>query len=355
MNNNIEYDKCILKEKSRALKFIAVVLMIILHTFAFPERIEGVNFISIWNIGERAIEYKLSKFGEICIGMFIFLSGYGLYIQYGENIKVQYIFQRLLKLYMNYWVVIAIFIPIGQYMGKYKIEMKSFLLTITGIKPSYNGEWWFITLYIMLLIVYPLLVKILEKYNIILVGGVSFVINVIGFVITKLVYIIGSTGILTHLVSILLGGQFLFVMGMMVAKYRLFDALKNRLDINRKYYILIAIILSFIILFMIHIPIIGEISKLILIPVFIFVVGNLLSEKTWLNILGKHSTNIWLVHSFFCYYLFQELAFLPKYSILIIIWIYILSIGCSFGINLIIRCLDVIIEKFIPNCLRQIS
>lgn len=311
--------------------------MVIYHTFAFPDRVDKNMFISILKIEKDIpIEYNLATFGGICVGMFLFLSGYGMYVYYKDTINTKNIVQRILKLYMNYWVIVSIFIPIGVYMGKYKFHLKEFLLTITALKPNYNGEWWFITLYIMLILFYPLIVIAINKYNKNLIITISFLINITGFMLTKISNRLIYQGLVISLLNILLGGQFLFVLGIVVAKYGLFDKLKNQLNISRIKYFGLTIIISIIIWGVIKIPIIDEVGKLVLTPIFIFTLANSIKEKSRLSWLGDHSTNIWLVHSFFCYYLFQELAFAPKYSILIIAWIGILSIGCSFLINLFI-------------------
>ena len=327
------YDTYITKDKSKSLKFIAVILMVMLHTFAYPDRIKNVDFISIYKLnGQIPIEYYLSKFGEICVGIFLFLSGYGLYIQYKDECNMRKNFERILKLYINYWIVIAIFIPIGLFMGIYKLNIKELVLTITALKPAYNGEWWFITLYIMFVLMYPLIIKIVNNNNKNKILFISFITNIVGFIGTKLTYILGYTYIYLELITILLGGQFLFILGIVVAKYSLFDKLSIRINENRKMTIVVTLF-TFIV---INIPIIGEISKLILIPIFIFVLVNMIKEQSILSNLGKHSTNIWLTHSFFCYYLFQDIAFMPKYSLLILIWICVLSIGCSLVINFIL-------------------
>ena len=327
------YDTYITKDKSKSLKFIAVILMVMLHTFAYPDRIKNVDFISIYKLnGQIPIEYYLSKFGEICVGIFLFLSGYGLYIQYKDECNMRKNFERILKLYINYWIVIAIFIPIGLFMGIYKLNIKELVLTITALKPAYNGEWWFITLYIMFVLMYPLIIKIVNNNNKNKILFISFITNIVGFIGTKLTYILGYSNLILELITILLGGQFLFILGIVVAKYSLFDKLSIRINENRKMTIVVTLF-TFIV---INIPIIGEISKLILIPIFIFVLVNMIKEQSILSNLGKHSTNIWLTHSFFCYYLFQDIAFMPKYSLLILIWICVLSIGCSLVINFIL-------------------
>ncbi|MCQ9628451.1 hypothetical protein HS141_16150 [Cetobacterium somerae] len=55
--------------------------------------------------------------------------------------------------------------------------------------------------------------------------------------------------------------------------------------------------------------------------------GNFL-EWTFFK-LGKHSTNIWLMHSYFTLSYFQDLVFYPRYSILILIFTFILTTSIS--------------------------
>lgn len=338
------YDKLISKNKSKSLKFIAVILMVILHTFAFPDRIKEVEFISIYNInGNIPIEFYLARFGELCVGMFLFLSGYGLYIQYKDNPNIKNIFKRILKLYINYWIVGVIFIPIGVYLGIYKLNIKKLFFTITALKPNYNSEWWFITLYIMLVLLYPIIIKYINKYNKNKILIISFIINIIGLIGTKMTYIFGYSNLIVELLTILLGGEFLFLLGIIVAKYSLFDKLNSKINRSRTFYYLMTVFMIFISFVFINISIIGEIAKLILIPIFIFVLSNIINEKSILSYLGQHSTNIWLTHSFFCYYLFQDLAFMPKYPLLVLIWICILSIACSFIINYILNFINKIL------------
>lgn len=44
-------DKQITKDKSKGIKFIAVLIMIILHTFGFPDRIVPYSYVSIFRFG----------------------------------------------------------------------------------------------------------------------------------------------------------------------------------------------------------------------------------------------------------------------------------------------------------------
>ena len=59
--------------------------MITYHLFAFPARIVEVSYNSLFEIGGQTIQFYISRAGGICVGMFTFLSGYGLYISYNKG------------------------------------------------------------------------------------------------------------------------------------------------------------------------------------------------------------------------------------------------------------------------------
>lgn len=66
------------KEHTKIAKGIAILLMLTHHLFAFPDRIHlDQGYISLFSIGDNNIEFIMGVFGNICISMYIFLSGYG--------------------------------------------------------------------------------------------------------------------------------------------------------------------------------------------------------------------------------------------------------------------------------------
>ena len=131
-------DKIITKNKSKSIKFIAVCLMITYHLFAFPARIVEVSYNSLFEIGGQTIEFYISRAGGICVGMFTFLSGYGLYISYNKNISYKGILKRIYNFYKKYWLVFFIFILGGFILGKYKFNLTQFILNFIGLEDSYN-------------------------------------------------------------------------------------------------------------------------------------------------------------------------------------------------------------------------
>lgn len=139
------------KEHTQIAKGMAIILMLIHHLFAFPNRIlTKQSYKSLLLINGLQIEYYIGVFGKICVAMFLFLSGYGLYIITSKNNKfsIKDAIIRISRLYINYWTVFLIFIPIGFIFFGRTLNIKEFILNFLGLSSSYNGEWWFFRLYV---------------------------------------------------------------------------------------------------------------------------------------------------------------------------------------------------------------
>lgn len=74
---------------------------------------------------------------------------------------------------------------------------------------------------------------------------------------------------------------------------------------------------------------------------------SLLHRFSWIDKilmeLGKRSTSIWLIHTYFCYYLFQNFIYSFKYPIIIITVLMAISWGCA----IVIDKLNSIIQKLL--------
>lgn len=340
-------DTIISKKISLELKAIAVLLMVFLHLFAFSQRISNVEYISLGTLNGQPIEYYLACMGEICVGMFVFLSGYGLYQTYDKGVTYQGILSRILKLYQQYWKIFSVFVLIGLLMGVYQFDLINFILNILALKSSYNAEWWFIRLYVVLLLFYPTLIKISHRYPAKWILILSFVFNIGGFVFTRILSMINLSSILLELLRYFMEYQFYFICGVTIAKNGYFNGMRQKISFNKVTSIISTVIILGIISVSIHISVIGEIAKLILIPTFIFCVSLSLGQNNLLKWIGKHSTNIWLIHSFYCYYLFQNFTFMPRYSFLIFVWTIVLSITSGYFIDQFFI--------FISNCSVQLK
>lgn len=309
-------DNSISIEKSKSIKFIAVIMMVFYHLFAFPDRIKNVSFISIYKINNIPIEFFISSFMGICVSIFLFISGYGLYKKYGENFKFIHSIQIIKKLYKNYIIVFCLFVPIGYIMGKYHFEIKEVILNLSTLSSSLNGEWWFLNLYFMLVISYPIGIFIVSRLNlkisIVWILGMNF----FGMILTKFILVINTNNLLLKIFSIYFVKSFYFYFGILVAKYSIFDRLNNKLNLKKVEKIIILFLITLALIFKLNIPILGEYVNMALQIIFIYLLVNMISSHNYFNRASKHTTNIWLTHSFFVIIYFNIQHFCLSYLFL---------------------------------------
>jgi len=361
------------RKHTQIAKGVAVTLMMIHHLFAFPERIENVSYISLLHFGNfglykyTSIEFFLGDFASICVAMYLFLSGYGLCksMLSKEKFTIKDSIKKMMKFLTNYWVIFIIFVPIGLIWFRgdngYHLNIVEFMANLFTLSSSYNSEWWFVRLYIELLLIFPLVKRILK-------GGIAstltmtlglYMLSIIMEVIVMklpLLFFLKENFIYHDIMNILFW-QVTFCMGYIIAKFNLFNYINKQLKIrgldkNVFYITLILAIICFRIKFSAICISIGKGNAsyidFILAPIFIFVCTNLIYRikgSCIFLILGKHSTNIWLTHTFFCFYYFQRFVFLPRLSILILIWLAVLSIAASIFINFLVKKLEGFIKK----------
>lgn len=310
-----------------AMKAIAILFMLMHHLWAFPDRIAGGPLESILHFSNFPLTVHIGVFGKICVSIFFFLGGYGLYKKYfGKRYNLA---ERLKKLYFAYWKIFVIFVPIGfiffsnqnaycadagVYSAFSSFSIKEFLLNLTGIESTYNKEWWFLINYAIALVLFPLIRKIVDRFSV----GVNITI--------------------VALVTILLTDIFpyaaCFWMGAIVARHSLFDKLYSSIPQNK---ILRTIIDVSIWLFVIVLrqKITGDQLDIIFVPLItiasIDIVGRLNFLKNCLTPLGKQSTNMWLIHTIFCYYfgVTAKIVAAPRYAIPALIILFAMSYAAS--------------------------
>lgn len=344
----MDNDNVFTKEHTEIAKGIAIILMLMHHLFAFSDRIKVGGYISILQLKGINIEVIAGGFGKICVGMYLFLSGYGMYYVLSKKgeFKFRDSYNQFKKLYFNYWIVFILFIPIGFMFFLNKFNLLEFILNFIGLVSSYNKEWWFFRTYVELIILFPIIRKILGTDIILgfiktfLIFSIAFVCDTIFKIIPRLDFI-KEIWIYNEVYNILLW-QCAFSVGYLCAKSNLYKKIKQILGKikcdNKIFYFIIILLVIMVRRYKGY-----EIFKdPVLVPVFIFSIVNILYKsriQKIFNYLGKHSTNMWLTHTFFCYYYFQGLTFYPKISILILIWLIILSLSASYIINYILKCI----------------
>lgn len=331
------------KNQIKVTKGIAILFMLLLHLFCTKDY-QG-KFVPLLMIGQTPLVYYLALFGDCCVAIYCFCSGYGLFLSYKNN-PVQYVknnLLRLLKLYINFWIILILFVVIlGPVMGQgniYPGNWKTLLLTFLGIKTAYNGAWWFLTTYIILVITSPISNKIVESNKPIKIVILSFIIYFIAYLQRiKNIIIIDNQVVTWIITQAALWGtsQFPFIVGSIFAEKKIYSKIKKRTDYIKGKNIFGSLLI--IIMIIGH----GFIQSLFIAPftgIAFIIIFNIMNMPNCIwkgfDYLSSHSTNMWLTHMFFYMIYFKDIVYAPQYPVFIFIWLVILSIGASYIIKMI--------------------
>lgn len=336
------------KKDFKMIQGVAVALMAFHHLFGFPERID-VPYIAPFDFEFIHIETILAYFGRICVSMFSFCSGYGLY---QKNAKIDQeerwtlsrgykeCFHIVKRFYSRYWIVFLTFVPFGFYKHIYEFSALQFIKNVLGVACTYNGEWWYAYTYIRLVIIFPLLYSLAriminkgQKKRLFLVS-----IMVVGFLYCVSIGTDKEREFLTCLLT--------FCVGMLVASFNIFEAVSCYIENTGRFsYGIVSAVLIFFVGIRAFITLKAD---FLIAPVIIWCLVYWLHSKYVLRpikrllaVLGKYSQYIWLTHSFFAYYYFQK----QLYALSISWIIFAACLGICVSIGAILETILHITEK----------
>ena len=296
------------------LKGIAIIAMLCHHVYICQP--EWVATYPYWLT-------MLGGLSKVCVAIFLFCSGYGLATQYEKILNksldtktkiyrtIIFIFKRLVKFYSSYWFVFLIFVPItifffdrplSEAYGENVNILKSLFFDVLGVQgfQSYNITWWFNKLIILLYLLFPFLFIAIKRTR--------WFGLLCCFVLMRLANKLG----VANYYDIMLW-QFPFVLGVGWVLYQ-DKVAKWFIGIN-KYVGLITVGVVILLLLGIvqrlyNIVPFGSITGirfdgflcLILALCVILIFRRMKYTYMILSFLGKHSINIYLIHTFFNYY-----------------------------------------------------
>ena len=328
------------KDNTKQQKGIAILLMIIHHLFILEERIPvGYKYITGITISNMDLIDICASFGKICVSMFMFLGGYGIFKSVVRNIDGSIVIKndlakRIVNLYCSYWKVFLVFIPIGfiwfdsctvtcsnvDFGTRFSIfSFQEFVSNFFAWDISYSGEWWFFKTYLFTLFIGYVFMQLFKNRNQIYLE--LSVIILYHIIITNIYSIASSTPALHSLLgnvfftNLVANNEYsvLFLVGILFAKYNIFsnwNMLIEKINIFEKIVLSTLLMIATVYLRVFIFPIAMD---LLLVPIFIFATMLFINVtkvlKKPLLILGNNSTNMWLIHSFYCYYFYP----IPKF------------------------------------------
>ena len=187
------------KQDSKSLKAIAVILMLVHHCFRNPQTLIEYKVVTI--IGLNNLTY-LADFCKICVSIFAFVSGYGLFLVFNKmyenheyslkNILKQ-VGIRYIKLMRDYWfVTLASYVILQFFLGKTYtcfFDGKTLLEgtfqiilnflgfdDMVGFSNDFNGAWWYMSFAILLVVFAPIVAILIKKSRLSIILLFLFVI-----------------------------------------------------------------------------------------------------------------------------------------------------------------------------------
>jgi peptidoglycan/LPS O-acetylase OafA/YrhL len=277
--------------------------------------------------------HQTAKFARVCVAIFVLLSGYG----YAESIKrkdvglLQFYKHRFVAIYSNYWLIALIFVPIGVFCFGRTLESAftnhayiKFLIQMTGLhmqiigEYGYNPTWWYMSIIIPLIFLFPFLYDAVKKYGLLVLLCFLFIL-------------IPNSPIVPDITRL----AFAFSLGIYLSQRNVISIISVRLSaLGWRRHILLLVITVLIMLFRSNSPLLNG-SKidwlfglLIILHVFELTIEfpRIVKPLGWL---GKHLFNVFLFHTFIYFFFWKDFIYSFKQPILIFIVLLLICVALS--------------------------
>ena len=300
------------KDNSTIIKGIAIIMMLCCHLFDKNH----INMCTnLFYIGETPlIRWLMPAFGPI--PFFLMMSGYGLAYKYEKgNLGFRNQLPRVLRLYVHYWIILAIFLVIGHVMepSLYPGKVTKLLRNMIGWNVTYNSSMWFLLPYSVLSLLSFYIIRLVERIG-----------NVWAIVITIAIEVC-TTFIISRYGDVPINYQFIyqpFLCFHLLQPFTMGIVLKRTsFSLNRSFpqwMVLAAIVLLVVLMCSIKIPM----RFIIYVPLMVTLLCQV-KWGGWLKIilmeLGRTSMPIWMIHCWLVLYFFMPQFYSLKYVPLILI------------------------------------
>ena len=335
------------KNESKCLKGIAILLLVFHHCFQKTSYFAGFTIV-FWPFSQSQI-VNLAYIGKICVAIFSFISGYGLWYSLSETklSKIEWFTQRFIRTFSPYWFVYILSFLITNFTENMPFTtyfygtsifngLESLLLDFLGLANLFgtstlNRTWWYMSAAFVYILFFAVVYK-KDNDNTGRLILIFFTVIVFPRLLTGGNSAEAYTGQNSPYAFLLAA-----VFGSLFAEYRLFDKIMNHRGTAGKcirfvvYAILIMvsmkayIVLPYENLWELHFAFI----PLVFILFFVEFIIGFPYLKGLLGYLGNHSTNIFLTHTFILGTYFHKEIYSLKYWLLIVLAVIIASLLVS--------------------------
>lgn len=321
---------------------LAVMAMVILHLFDNLEY--GRMYIPVLYLFGKPVIFYIAQLSDFCVMGYAFCSGYALYKQFRE-LEIRTYYKRRLKsllvLLVNYWLILFIFTIISILIGNGENmpgSVGEFIGNFLTVNTTYNGAWWYLFIYILLVLLSPWIFTICDRLPVVISSislfGIYFSAYYVRFKMVPDNWWLVKYGLFGMTLAefcigvFFLKGNWLEILSRIIQRIPYWERILGSIVIWCGMLIGHTLIVPSLF--------VAPITGLIIIVLFTLWEKPKFIESIFL-LMGKHSTNIWLIHMFFYLYLFKGLVYVVRYPLAILALMLVICIGCSYVINMLLQ------------------
>ena len=312
------------KEDSKIMQGVAFLLMLFLHLFNHQHNVDLCHIVLF--INDTPLIWLLTRAAHP-VPFFLILSGYGLCYNYSHGkLSLNTLFPKVLKLYIYYWITLFLFVGLGSILQpeKYPGCFGQIVTNMLGWSSLYNGETWFLLPYVLICLTSKVINKVIDRLGIVLSVLLTCIGNLAtGYLISRYGEVLLFDNQFIYMPVLYIQFLFPFTLGCALYKY------SNRygLYVKKHFCMLFPCLLLLLLLVRVSYHTGAFDSEYAFLFILLFI--NIRRLKCFDNILyaiGKKSMVMWLIHTWFCYYLFHDFIYSFKYPIVI----YLVTLLCSY-------------------------
>lgn len=338
------------KKVTAVLKGIALLLMFEHHLFGFPEWLtQSKMFISI-PFDRATTAYYFGKFGNICVAMFMFITGYGLCFSFKKGCVFKNSIKKTAIFLAEFWIMLfTFFLPIEYLFGTPNFTPAKILEEMFGLSVTLVSFAWYVRFYILAMLTLPLMRKILDKS----VGGTILLIVLYSAacVATRMVSAKIDFGMTYVVIEEYFRYMPIVMLGYMTANYKLFERADEKLAHIKLANTPFAVLLCAAVI-LLRVKVFGKTylylpsADIFLCPIFMYALIKIINKikctrlLNFLSVIGANSMNLWFLQAVFygnTAAKLQWIAYIPKFSVLVVIWSVLCLLPISMLYNLIFK------------------
>ncbi len=154
------------KQNSKALQGIAILLMFFHHFFLNAGIYTDDKFLTDNFLKFPEVTEHMAWTARCCVGLFAFLSGYGLCRIFCKKKNIGECFResliRILKLYGSLLLVILVGVVLIRLLMGEPVYWSALPKNLLAYDPSWNGSWWYVLEYVWMLLLAPVFWYLLQ-------------------------------------------------------------------------------------------------------------------------------------------------------------------------------------------------